>query len=197
TLPKQVEAYVSPASKMSFEGSGSYVTSDGSEQSWLGNYNYKIASKAEVDKWYGSGPVAQTAGKIRSTSTRKGTKNTDSTVPSKVFGGKVLLRPRAGSGRMCLRLGSQVDVKVGSQDLVSLNHPVAVTLGVNVPSVEITRGNPPLGCFGLTFQDVPANLNTAGGNEGIAGTFSTFSSMGIEWSGLQATGQPLPRSESK
>ncbi|MFB6249441.1 MAG: hypothetical protein ABEL97_12805, partial [Salinibacter sp.] len=193
TLPKQVEAYVSPASKMSFEGSGSYVTDSGGKVKWRGSYNYEFATKAKVDKWYGRGLRTNRSGLTRQTPPP------DFGVPPKTFGGKVVLRPQSGNGQMCLRLSKQVSVRADGDELSKFYFPVPFLMAGAKQTWAQTAGSPPLGCFGLTFQDAPSNPSIANGrafyeNPAAEGSFL---SMQIEWGHLQATGQPLPRSESK
>jgi len=200
TLPKEIEAYVSPGSKMSFQGSGSYVNDNGVTVKWTGSYDYDIAAKTQIDKGYGTGPLSLDGKKASRGLVADGkAKSTDPFgVPPKFFGGKVTMRPRDGTGKMCLRLSSEVEAvsDAGGGTSTKLNFPVSLYIGANNSSVGVTGADPPLGCFKLTFQDIPANPSSAGRRRGLDNSSSGGNlSMILEWDGLQATGQPLPRTE--
>jgi hypothetical protein len=198
TLPKEVEAYVSPPSQASLQANG--VGSDGNVK-WLGDYNYSLATKSEVDLWYGGGPFQPQSQPQAQPQPRAQAESTDPDfgVPPKMFGGKVLLKPRGGTGEMCLRLSKQVSVEDANdgQDLGSLPFPVPVILAAQRQSVDLTKGQPTLGCFQLSFRDVPSDPTVAGREVSYSGPSSSseYVSVEVEWSGLQAKGQPLPRSE--
>jgi len=198
TLPENIEPYISPASEGQIKGSGSHVDEDGDEVVWTGENSYQIVEKSLVDQWYGNGPTegsgsSLTAGQLSpNAQTQTQVSYGPDYGPANGFGGRMALRPKAGSGEMCLRIYGQWTVVASGS--VEFALPQFLLSAANVSGGTPTDGTPPLGCSDVAFRNLPSDPTLTGGEFYFNpdGESSNVESIEVDWSSLEADPRPRP-----